>query len=64
MPQENFFVRFAVPLFAVFLVAGCYGLAMAHGRVDGLNFKGLIHVSTALVLLSGIALMFQAEKRG
>ena len=63
MGQESFFVRFALPLFVVFLAAGCYGLAVAHGRMEGPNFKGLIHVSAALVLLSGIALMFRAESR-
>jgi uncharacterized membrane protein SirB2 len=63
MGQESFFVRFALPLFVVFLAAGCYGLAVAHGRMEGPNFKGLVHVSAALVLLSGIALMFRAESR-
>ncbi len=63
MAEQNFFVRNALPLFIVFLAAGCYGLAVAHGRMEGPNFKGLIHISTALVLLSGIALMFRAESR-
>jgi hypothetical protein len=64
MTEESFFTRYALPLFVVSLAAGCYGLALAHGRIEGPNFKGLIHISTALVLLSGIALMFRAERRG
>ena len=61
MSDQGFFTRYALPLCGVFLLAGCYGLAMAHGRVEGPNFTGLIHVSTALVLLAGMALMFRAE---
>ncbi len=63
MAQQSLFVRYALLLFIIFLAAGCYGLAVAHGRVEGTNFKGLNHISTALVLLSGIALMFRAESQ-
>ena len=63
MEQESLFVRYGLVLFVVFLTAGCYGLAVAHGRLEGPNFNGLIHVSAALVLLSGIALMFRADGR-
>jgi hypothetical protein len=64
MAETGLFTRFALLLFVIFLGAGCYGLALAHGRVEGPNFNGLIHISTALVLLSGVALMFRAEKQG
>lgn len=64
MADEGFVTRYSLLLFVLFLAAGCYGLAVAHGRMEGLNFKGLIHVSAALLLLSGTMLMWRAEKQG
>ncbi len=64
MAEAGFFTRYALPLFVLFLALGGVGLAMAHGRIEGPNLPGLIHVSTILVLLSGVALMWRAEKQG
>ena len=61
MPSSESITRNALPLFAILLAVGCLGLAMAHDRLPGINFRGLVHISTAFVLLSGVALMWRAE---
>ena len=61
MSEEGTTTRHALPLFALFGVLGGLGLAMAHGRISGINFQGLVHLSTLLVLLAGTMLMWRAE---
>ncbi len=61
MAESDSITRHAFPAFAILLALGCLGLAMAHGKIPGINFRGLIHLSTVLVLLSGVALMWRAE---
>jgi hypothetical protein len=61
MSDKSFTVRYALLLFVLFGVAGCYGLAVAMGKASGPSFKGLADLSAFLVLLSGVSLMWRAE---
>lgn len=51
----------ALPISLALLVLGCLGLAMVHDKIPGISFKGLVHISAALVLLSGMLLMWKNE---
>lgn len=64
MAEDDFVTRYSLLLFVLFGVLGVAGLAVAHGKIEGPNFNGLVHVSAFLVLLSGTALMWRAEKKG
>jgi hypothetical protein len=61
MPQREFFTRNAVLICLACLAVGALGLAMAHEKIPGINFKGLVHISTLLLLLAGTLLMWKQE---
>ncbi len=64
MAEDDFVTRYSLLLFVVLGALGVAGLAVAHGKIEGPNFNGLVHLSAMLVLLSGVALMWRAENKG
>jgi hypothetical protein len=61
MAEGGFVTRNSLLLFLVLAAAGVFGLLAATGRIEGYNFRGLIHLSAFLLMISGIMLMWRSE---
>jgi hypothetical protein len=57
----QFVTEHAVQICLACLAFGALLLAMAHDKIPGISFKGLIHVGTLLLLLAGVLLMWKQE---
>ena len=64
MADQGFVTRYSLLLFVVFGALGVLLLYAGAGRLEGLNFRGAIHLGAFAALLSGTMLMWRAEQQG